>query len=179
MNQSQKPEPGDLIEIFRDNFQHWAVYVGDGYVVHVTSPPGAVVPCGDSRSLLSVPGAVSNTLMSVSTEKAMVRKQKLREVVGDNTWRINNSLDKENKPRPAHIIVEEALSQVGNEMEYNFIMKNCEHFVNKLRYGRDVSWQVGEKAKLIFMGAAMGAIVATGGTIAAASALALAFLLRK
>ena len=39
--------------------------------------------------------------------------------------------------------------------------------------------QVGEKAKLIFVGAAMGAIAATGGTIAAASAVALAFLLRK
>ena len=86
--------------------------------------------------------AVSNTLMSVSTEKAMVRREKLREVVGVNRWRINNSLDKEYEPRPAHIIVKEALSLVGKMMEYNFIMKNCEHFVNKLRYGRDVSWQV-------------------------------------
>ena len=102
----------------------------------------AEVPCGDSRGLLSVPGAVSNTLMSVSTEKAMVRREKLREVVGVNRCRINNSLDKEYEPRPAHIIVEEALRQEGKMMEYNFIMKNCEHFVNKLRYGRDVSWQV-------------------------------------
>ena len=86
--------------------------------------------------------AVSNTLMSVSTEKAMVRREKLREVVGVNRCRINNSLDKEYEPRPAHIIVEEALRQEGKMMEYNFIMKNCEHFVNKLRYGRDVSWQV-------------------------------------
>ncbi|XP_038139280.1 phospholipase A and acyltransferase 4-like [Cyprinodon tularosa] len=26
--------PGDMIEIFRDHYQHWAVYIGNGYVVH-------------------------------------------------------------------------------------------------------------------------------------------------
>ena len=30
-------ELGDLIEIFRDLYQHWAVYVGNGYVVHLVS----------------------------------------------------------------------------------------------------------------------------------------------
>lgn len=30
-------KPGDLIEIFRGIFQHWAVYIGDGYVVHLTA----------------------------------------------------------------------------------------------------------------------------------------------
>ena len=34
------PKPGDLIEITRVAYQHWAVYVGDGYIVHVTLPPG-------------------------------------------------------------------------------------------------------------------------------------------
>lgn len=32
-----KPRPGDLIEIFRGGYEHWAIYVGDGYVVHVDS----------------------------------------------------------------------------------------------------------------------------------------------
>lgn len=34
----EKPEPGDLIEIFRGNYQHWAVYIGDGFVVHLATP---------------------------------------------------------------------------------------------------------------------------------------------
>ncbi|XP_063023078.1 phospholipase A and acyltransferase 1-like isoform X2 [Melospiza melodia melodia] len=31
-----KPQPGDLIEIVRPGYQHWALYVGDGYVIHLT-----------------------------------------------------------------------------------------------------------------------------------------------
>ncbi|XP_073342664.1 phospholipase A and acyltransferase 4-like [Pagrus major] len=127
----QEPKPGDLIEIFRGGYQHWAVYVGDGWVVHVTSPPGA-----------EVPGIVSNSLMSVSADTAMVRKQKLQEVVGNNTWRINNNLDKEYKPRSAYIIVKEALRWVGKRMKYSVISKNCEHFANELRYGKAESRQV-------------------------------------
>ena len=92
--------------------------------------------------MVSVPGVLSNTMMSVSTEKAMVRKEKLREVVGNSIWKINNSLDKTSKPHPAHIIVEEALRQVGNMMGYNFISENCEHFATKLRYGKHESQQV-------------------------------------
>ena len=30
-----EPQPGDLIEIFRGFYSHWAVYVGGGYVVHL------------------------------------------------------------------------------------------------------------------------------------------------
>lgn len=34
----EKPELGDLIEIFRGTYQHWAVYVGEGFVVHLSPP---------------------------------------------------------------------------------------------------------------------------------------------
>lgn len=38
------PEPGDLIEIFRPVYQHWALYLGDGYVINVApiGKPAAV-----------------------------------------------------------------------------------------------------------------------------------------
>lgn len=35
LQSSESPQPGDLIEIFRLDYKHWAVYVGDGYVVHL------------------------------------------------------------------------------------------------------------------------------------------------
>ncbi|KAM8733230.1 phospholipase A and acyltransferase 4-like isoform 1-T4 [Acanthopagrus schlegelii] len=131
MGQSQseeKPEPGDLIEIARVAYLHWAVYVGDGYVVHVTLPPG-------------VPGKVSSSFKCSSSKKAMVRKQKLKEVVGNSKWKINNILDKTYEPRPADDIVEEALMEVGKMMEYSVTSKNCEHFATKMRYGKAVSFQ--------------------------------------
>jgi len=34
------PELGDLIEIFRFTYQHWAVYVGGGFVVHFVQGEG-------------------------------------------------------------------------------------------------------------------------------------------
>lgn len=35
------PQPGDLIEVFRPGYQHWALYLGDGYVINLT-PLGKV-----------------------------------------------------------------------------------------------------------------------------------------
>lgn len=34
----KKPQPGDLIEIFRGTYQHWAIYVGDGFIIHLAPP---------------------------------------------------------------------------------------------------------------------------------------------
>lgn len=34
----QTLRPGDLIEISRFGYEHWAIYVGHGYVVHLAPP---------------------------------------------------------------------------------------------------------------------------------------------
>ncbi|XP_051275248.1 phospholipase A and acyltransferase 3-like [Dicentrarchus labrax] len=142
----EKPEPGDLIEIFRGSYQHWAVYVGDGFVVHLAPPS-------------EVPGAGSSSMMSVLAEKAIVKKEELWDVVGMNQWKINNSLDSEYKPRPVHIIVREASLRVGEELPYCVFRGNCEHFANELRYGKAESRQVrkaGETAMVMGVAAAVG-----------------------
>lgn len=74
----------------------------------------------------------------------MVKKEKLSDVVGTIEWRINNSLDNNYEPRPAHIIVKEACAQVNTVLSYSLFKENCEHFVNELRYGKAESWQVGQ-----------------------------------
>lgn len=35
------PQPGDLIEVFRPGYQHWALYLGDGYVINI-APLGKI-----------------------------------------------------------------------------------------------------------------------------------------
>ncbi|XP_012721609.2 phospholipase A and acyltransferase 3 [Fundulus heteroclitus] len=142
----RKPQPGDLIEIFRGSYQHWAVYVGEDYVVHLAAPS-------------EVAGAGSSSVMSVLTEKALVKKELLWDVVGTDKWEINNGLDDKYKPRPPHVIVREACDMVGLELPYCVFRKNCEHFVNELRYGKAESRQVqkaGETALVAGVAAAVG-----------------------
>ncbi|XP_028272532.1 HRAS-like suppressor 3 [Parambassis ranga] len=117
---SVKLKPGDLIEIDRGIYQHWAVYVGDGFVVHLASTSEG-------------PGAGS---MSVFTDRAMVKKEKLTDVLGNDKCRINNSKDENYHPHPAQVIVKEACGWVGTVLPYSITRQNCEHFVNVLRYGK-------------------------------------------
>ncbi|KAM6999732.1 phospholipase A and acyltransferase 3-like [Tautogolabrus adspersus] len=142
----EKPEIGDLIEIFRGSYQHWALYVGDGFVVHLAPPS-------------EHPNAGASSMMSVLTEKALVKKEELWDVVGTDQWKINNSLDEKYKPRLVHVIVREASALVGSELPYCVFRGNCEHFANELRYGKAESRQVrkaGETVMIAGMAAAVG-----------------------
>ncbi|KAH0627266.1 hypothetical protein JD844_002780 [Phrynosoma platyrhinos] len=118
----QKPELGDLIEIDRLGYQHWAVYVGGGYVVHLVSADG-VLP----NASLS---------LSVNTKKALVKKQRLSEVIEGNEWRVNNKHDNKHDPKPRQEIAQAALQKVGEEIDYDVFTMNCEHFANYQRYGQ-------------------------------------------
>ncbi|KAK1335477.1 hypothetical protein QTO34_003263 [Cnephaeus nilssonii] len=122
-------KPGDLIEISRGVFAHWALYVGDGYVVHL-APPGEITSA-----------ALAN-IMSSGTDRAIVKKELLSEVVGNHWYRVNNKHDQKYPPLPPSQIVQRAEEQVGKVMPYKLTSANCEHFVNKLRYGVSYSDQV-------------------------------------
>ncbi|XP_074860902.1 phospholipase A and acyltransferase 3-like [Carettochelys insculpta] len=122
-------EPGDLIEIFRFGYQHWVIYVGDGYVIHLAPP-------------CEMPGAGLASLMSTLTNKALVKKEQLLDVVGRHRYRLNNKHDRKLPPLPASKIVRAAEQLVGQEMPYKVTSENCEHFVTELRYGVPRSDQV-------------------------------------
>ncbi|KAM9378425.1 phospholipase A and acyltransferase 1 [Phaethornis superciliosus] len=123
------PEPGDLIEIFRKHYQHWALYLGDGYVINVTP-----VDEGPSDALSSAKAVMSG--------KARVRMQLLKEVVGNNTYHINNKYDAKYTPLPVKDIIRRAKRFIDQEVSYDVLGNNCEHFVTMLRYGEGVSEQV-------------------------------------
>ncbi|KAM6953340.1 phospholipase A and acyltransferase 4-like [Aplochiton taeniatus] len=125
----KKPNPGDLIEIDRGPYRHWALYIGDGYVIHL-APPSEVA------------GAGANSLLSISHEYAVVRRDRIWDVVGTDSWKINNLLDDEYKVREIHVIIKEARRLVGHRQRYNLRSYNCEHFVTWLRYNKAESRQV-------------------------------------
>ncbi|XP_041037908.1 phospholipase A and acyltransferase 3-like [Carcharodon carcharias] len=124
-----EPEAGDLIEILRTGYKHWALYVGHGYVIHL-APPSEVCDAG------------INSLMSVLTDKACIRKDLLITVVGYDRYQVNNIFDGKLSVRPISTIIKEAESRVGEEVNYSVTLANCEHFVTDLRYGVAKSGQV-------------------------------------
>ncbi|KAB0376882.1 hypothetical protein FD755_011326, partial [Muntiacus reevesi] len=76
--------------------------------------------------LLDLPGNIPDapvaSIMSSLVEKAFVKKERLRDVVGEDKYKVNNKHDDKYKPfKP--------------RFSYNMFSNNCEHFVNELRYG--------------------------------------------
>lgn len=63
-----------------------------------------------------------------------MKREKLKDVVGQNKYRINNDLDKKREPRPIRDILKDANGRVGEILPYNLLKNNCEHFVTLLRY---------------------------------------------
>ena len=88
-------------------------------------------------------------MMSVVADKAMVKKEFLWNVAGGDDWEVNNGLDQEHRPRPGYVIANDAMGWVGKTVPFSICSGNCEHFVNNLRYGKNVSGQVG-KDTLVF-----------------------------
>ncbi|NXO09882.1 HRSL1 enzyme, partial [Oriolus oriolus] len=121
--------PGDLIEIKRRGYQHWALYVGYGYVIHLT-------PVDENAPLLAV------SSVTLLTRKAKVRKQLLKEVAGNDDWDVNNKYDCYRSPFPMEEIIRRAERWIDRVVPYRLFLNNCEHFVTKLRYGQAVSRQV-------------------------------------
>ncbi|XP_041270245.1 phospholipase A and acyltransferase 1-like [Onychostruthus taczanowskii] len=138
-------------DIFRTIYDHWALYVGDEYVIHVTDEGASSVLASSS---------------SVCAGKAKVKKQLLKEVVGNSKWRVNNKYDRSRTPRPVEEIIRRAEQWIGKEVTYNVFNKNCEHFVTKLRYGEALCEQVQDAAYDGVTAAALG-IVAGVATVVA------------
>ncbi|XP_075043517.1 phospholipase A and acyltransferase 4-like isoform X2 [Mixophyes fleayi] len=104
---------GDIIEILQTGHRHWAVYVGDGYIVHIT---GRLVGTGDD---------------SVHGESAVVEKTMLEEGVKGCDYKVNNIYDV--IPLARDEVVNSALQTVGENKPYG---SSCRDFALELKYGR-------------------------------------------
>uniref|UniRef100_A0A3Q3XRB6 LRAT domain-containing protein n=1 Tax=Mola mola TaxID=94237 RepID=A0A3Q3XRB6_MOLML len=141
-------KPGDLIQIFRGTYEHWAIYMGGNKVVHL-------IPSSPYGNL--------GFLMDSST--AQVRCQNIWQVVRHDDFRINNLLDDEYEPRERHLILRDAHRLVGQRLPYCITTHNCEHFVTQLRYGKPESRQVKNVAVMGGVALAGVGIVALGAAL--------------
>lgn len=80
---------------------------------------------------------------SVFTGRAWVKKQLLKEAVGNDRYCVNNKYDATYTPLPVKDIIRRAELFIDREVCYDVLSNNCEHFVTMLRYGEAVSDQVG------------------------------------
>ncbi|KAL0626917.1 Phospholipase A and acyltransferase 5 [Plecturocebus cupreus] len=122
-----RPRPGDLIEIFRIGYEHWAIYVEDDCVVHL-APPSEEFEVGSITSIFS--------------NRAVVKYSRLEDVLHGCSWKVNNKLDGTYLPLPVDEIIQRTKRMVSKIVQYSLIEGNCEHFVNGLRYGVPRSQQV-------------------------------------
>lgn len=125
-------KPGDLIEFKRYivAYCHWAVYVGNGYVINYGRPH-------PSRDL--------------------VQKELLTAVSDGDPCRINNHVKEARKrklkPFKSKKIVDRAVAQLGKEFPYFLLTNNCETFATKCRYGGEgFTCQPKEKAQEVLFG---------------------------
>ncbi|XP_063084369.1 phospholipase A and acyltransferase 5 isoform X2 [Cavia porcellus] len=122
-----RPRPGDLIEIFRVGYEHWAIYVEDDCVVHL-APPSEDFEVG--------------SITSVFSNRALVKYSRLEDVLHGCSWTVNNKLDGTYLPLPVDRIIQRTKKMINKIVQYSLIEGNCEHFVNNLRYGVSRSQQV-------------------------------------
>ncbi|XP_006877951.1 PREDICTED: Ca(2+)-independent N-acyltransferase [Chrysochloris asiatica] len=127
MKDKPRPQPGDLIEIFRIGYEHWAIYVEDDHVVHLASPSEEFE---------------AGSITSVFSNRAIVKYSRLEDVLHGCSWKVNNKLDGTYLPLPVDKIIQRAKTMINKIVQYSLIDGNCEHFVNDLRYGVPRSQQV-------------------------------------
>ncbi|XP_003221514.1 phospholipase A and acyltransferase 3 [Anolis carolinensis] len=124
----EEPKPGDMIHFQRALYQHWGIYVGDGYLIHFTLPDW---------------DETIKEVLAGKTLKATIRKDPLKVVGGNLPYGVYNQYDKQQSPLSAEEIVKRAESLLGLQLPYNVMKSNCEHFATMMRYGTPQEGQAG------------------------------------
>ena len=149
---------GDHFFVWRQHngvpFQHHAIDLGDGTVVHFT----------DGKSGVAGPGG--------ATTDFEIQRTSLRVVTRDGRY-ATHLVSHGNRLSP-ETVVERALSQVGRR-GYHLIFDNCEHFACWCVADREESRQVGVVCERI---SAAGVKAIAAGTVRVASKVASKHLLR-
>lgn len=128
-------KPGDMIEFVRNGYSHWAIYKGEGKVIH---------RWGDSDGVGKSIGFFGNlaTFSGVQFNKAKIVESNIDDVLHfGGKVRVNNYLDGKYKPLDVSEIVKRAVN-VLDHSGYNLLYNNCEHFATDCRYGESTSRQV-------------------------------------
>ncbi|XP_067676462.1 phospholipase A and acyltransferase 2-like [Haliotis asinina] len=153
-----KLQVGDRVQFGRGIYYHWAIYIGEGLIIHLTQH-------GD--------GEERHVLKHVS--KACVRIDHFWSCTKGRKAYVNNNLDSKHPPFGREVIVEKAKFFLDKKIPYNLFTWNCEHFVSFCRNGcfeSEMTYSVtvlgdgiigGVVGFLCSAGVGIGCVVAAGG----------------
>jgi hypothetical protein len=111
---------GDMIEFKRGTYEHWAIYVGGGYIIHFTN-------LNDGSGM----GEVREDQFDSVLENSLVRINYLDKFATKRGLELKLARD----------IVHAAHMLVGSKRPYGITEYNCEHFVTECTYGQAFSIQ--------------------------------------
>ncbi|KAH9515044.1 Phospholipase A and acyltransferase 2 [Bulinus truncatus] len=131
---------GDRLELIRCEriYSHWAICIGDGKIIHLWT--ASENDMYNWNSLVEIVSSIFKLLTiffwSLYFE---VREDDSKKFVEECVMHVDNSMDQYtvNTPHSAlnsDEIVQYAKSQL-HRRGYNLFLYNCEHFVNRCRYG--------------------------------------------
>ncbi|XP_060586985.1 phospholipase A and acyltransferase 3-like, partial [Ruditapes philippinarum] len=121
-------EAGDLVEFKRGVYSHWAVYIGNEQVIHLTGDGSVFSGNISSGSVFSICG--------IYYTKAIVEEENIWTVAGDCKFYRDNRVS----PFTAAEIIRRARAKLGNIHDH-VLWSNCEHFASFCRYGNPKSDQ--------------------------------------
>lgn len=125
---------GDLLEINRGLYNHWAVYIGGHEVVHLTGL--------NRRKNQNDTRGNFFTISGIKYDTAAVSRESFWNVVLGSRVRVNNETCRGCPVRSDRDIVATALEFTKQtKAEYHVLRNNCEHFATYCRYQRAFSRQ--------------------------------------
>lgn len=140
-------EIGDAIEFERGYYSHWAIYLGNGQIIHVSD---VEIGCCSGTSNFSRVSSEGDK----SFKKAEVLVSNFdKETKGCYAFK-NNSKDERFPPRPVAEIIRTARSMEG-PIDYNLLKNNCEHFVSLCRNRVPISDQDEQYGPILYHGVAI------------------------
>lgn len=135
--------PGDVLKFTRFGmlYDHYAVVVENGCIVHVTSLSEDLQSSDPCRSLCS------------SADTVEIKKVKFCDFAKEtDKIQVESGNYKGKAPLPVPEIIERAHSKIGSK-GYNVFTKNCEHFARWCRYGLEESSQIQNFVSTVVEGA--------------------------
>lgn len=118
---------GDLLEINRGLYNHWAVYIGGHEVVHLTGLNKRRNQNDNRGNFFIISG--------IKYDTAAVRRESVWNVVRGSRVRVNNDTCRGCPVRQVGDIIMTALEYAEQgEIRYHILRNNCEHFATFCRY---------------------------------------------